>query len=74
MEKMMCAEAKQLDLVDYLASLGHQPAEDHADQDGHYEKVNAGFERHSKVFLRQAGERGTVTDLIYEFRIFALYG
>ena len=26
MEKMMCADAKQLDLVDYLASLGHQPA------------------------------------------------
>jgi hypothetical protein len=25
MEKMMCADAKQLDLVDYLASLGHQP-------------------------------------------------
>ena len=26
MEKMMCADAKQLDLVDYLATLGHQPA------------------------------------------------
>jgi hypothetical protein len=26
MEKMMCADAKQLDLVDYLDSLGHQPA------------------------------------------------
>jgi hypothetical protein len=26
MEKMMCADAKQLDLVDYLASLGHQPS------------------------------------------------
>ena len=23
--KLMCADAKQLDLVDYLASLGHQP-------------------------------------------------
>ncbi len=27
MEKMICADAKQLDLVDYLASLGHQPRE-----------------------------------------------
>jgi hypothetical protein len=25
MEKLMCADAKQLDLVDYLASLGHEP-------------------------------------------------
>ena len=25
MEKLMCADAKRLDLVDYLASLGHQP-------------------------------------------------
>jgi len=25
MKSLMCAEAKQIDLVDYLASLGHQP-------------------------------------------------
>jgi DNA primase len=25
MKKLMCAEARQIDLVDYLASLGHQP-------------------------------------------------
>ncbi|WP_325637607.1 hypothetical protein, partial [Chitinophaga sp.] len=25
MKNLMCAEAKQIDLVDYLASLGHQP-------------------------------------------------
>jgi hypothetical protein len=24
-EKLMCADAKQLDLVDYLASLGYEP-------------------------------------------------
>jgi len=25
MEKLRCSGAKQIDLVDYLASLGHQP-------------------------------------------------
>jgi hypothetical protein len=39
--------------------------EDRADQDGYDEKAYAGFEHHRRVL---------VTYLIYEFRIFVIYG